>query len=110
MNWGSAEIARLSRVINDRYMDMMRETRTDRRNFSAVWNKFAEGHGITVLRVSKSSGGDSSFALLRRVVDLVNYENEKVSGALVVPNPDRESQYLLVPRDSASRILVLGMM
>ena len=110
MNWDATAVARLSKALMQRYLEMVHDVRTDRRNFSALWNKVMESHGITVVRVTKESGGDSPISILKRMVHLVNYENEKVSDALVVPNPDRESQYLLVPRESASRILVLGMM
>ena len=43
------------------------------------------------------------------IVNLINFRNDEVSGSVCVRNPDRTSQFLLVPRDVAEKILVLGM-
>lgn len=90
---------------------MQKERRTDRRNFSAVWNRYLETYGVSLLRTPESKKGFRSGPLMmfNLLVDLVNHDNEKVADALMIPNPDRINQYLLVPRESAQKILVLGM-
>ena len=53
------------------------------------------------------SGSPPPQDVLIQVIELVNLES---SGCLVVPNPDRVGQYIMIPKDIAEKILVFGMM
>lgn len=110
MDWNKKSVERVGILFSERWSAMRGERRTDRRNFSAIWNKYLEGYGVTLLVPPKDSKpyGHPTL-LLRRLMDLINLQNERVSDALIVPNPDRHGQYLLVPREVAQKILVLGM-
>jgi hypothetical protein len=48
--------------------------------------------------------------MLVNLIDMVNFRNGDISDALVIDNPDRPGQYILVQRDMAERIFVLGML
>ena len=114
MDWDKKRIADLRRLFLKKHLEMRGKHKTDRRNFSAIWNRYLKNYGIKLLS-DGSRGGSSSIAtragtLLNNLIDLVNYSNEDVSGALLLDNPDRPGQYLIVQRDIAERIMVLGML
>ena len=47
--------------------------------------------------------------VMRRLIECVNFQNETVSNGIILTNPDRVGQLLIVSRDIAERILVFGM-
>lgn len=110
MEWDRNAVATLYDRLRERRLEMKKERPTDRRNFSALWNRYLEGYGIVLLQSPAKSRFQSTIpALFGRLMDLINYENGLVRDALVVANPDRPHQYLVVPREAAEKILVLGM-
>jgi hypothetical protein len=116
MDWDKKQVAELRGLFLRKHTEMRGKHRTDRRNFSAIWNRYLENYGIKLLNDRTPSGlhvKNSLVAvnrLLVNLIDLVNYSNEDVSGALLLDNPDRPGQYLIVQRDIAERIMVLGML
>jgi hypothetical protein len=111
MEWDKDTIVKLEEAVRDGCISLRRERPTDRKNFSAIWNRKLSDLGITLVIPRKRNKGRETYAhlVLSRVLEIINMENEKVSGSMIVANPDRPGQHLLVPRDIASKILMLGM-
>lgn len=119
------------RALKDKYMDIRgrlhSESRGDRANVSASWNSYVKvlggvvvrGKGVTHRTVKKIVGGkvenhrsrkdSDTNAIFKELVDLLNFKNESVSGKVMVANPDRLGQWLLIPSDVVERALVLGL-
>lgn len=113
MDWDEKSVENLGGIFRRKYLEMKNSSPTDRRNFSAVWNKYLrDKYGATVLfnfHESASWKVDIGHAF-RNILNTINFDNRAVADALVIPNPDREGQFILVPREMASRIIVLGML
>jgi len=105
--WTSDQVEALNRAVFVRYNSMRVSSETDRRNFSEIWNRYLGTYSAVVLRDVDDRG--VSGRAFQNLLEMVNYDNGAVSDALVIRNPDRPGQYILLPRDVASRILVLGM-
>jgi hypothetical protein len=96
---------------------------------SASWNTYIKGLGGFVVRGKGVThrtvkgvvkGKSKTFrpshrkdadpnAIFRELLDLLNFKNESVSGKVMVANPDRLGQWLLIPSDVVERALVLGL-
>ena len=111
MDWNEGSIIELGKIVRARHEQMRVFHKTDRRNFSAIWNRYLGVYGAVVLGIQKKDVVNyaSSLVLLRNLIGIINYKNELVAGAIMIDNPDRMGQYILMPRDSAEKILVLGM-
>lgn len=112
--WSAKANDDLYRLFRDKYRAMKEERRTDRRNFSAVWNKYLSSYSVTVLRDERASFPKNRrlpvyYASFLNLMDIVNYDNGSVAGRVMILNPDRQGQFLLVPREVAERVLFLGM-
>jgi hypothetical protein len=116
MEWNRETILRLSSLFLEKYNSMRGEVRTDRANMSALWNKYLKGYDIRVIRNqghNRKLAQGSQFGahhVVTNLINVINFHNEDVSDALIIDNPDRIGQYMLVPRGKAELILVLGMM
>lgn len=110
MEWDRKRIKELHLLFSEKYFKMRGMAKTDRRNFSAIWNKYLSRYNAEVL-VNFRGKGDSVHVAhtLANIIEIVNMRNEWVAGSLVIANPDRNGQYILVPRDMAERIMVLGL-
>ena len=102
--WDAQSISVLEKTMLDRYIKFKMERLTDPKNLSVLWNFHLKELGITGVR---PKGKRPLF--VNDIVNLINFRNDEVSGSVCVRNPDRTSQFLLVPRDVAEKILVLGM-
>lgn len=106
MEWTGQELQRLQDKVSKRYDEFRKENwNTDRKNLSELWNRHIKQVGITGIRPppnQKSVG-------FKEILDVINFRNEEVSDALCILNPDRVQQFLLVPRETAEKILVVGM-
>lgn len=110
MEWNKQAISVLTDMVTKKWHDFNRETKTDRRNLSAIWNKYLNELGITLIReINTPDHKINTVGTMKMLLDTINYQNEKVSDAIIIGNPDRRSQFLLIPRETAARILVLGM-
>lgn len=116
MDWDKKSLSDLVGLFRKKHYHMRAENRTDRRNFSAIWNKYLENYGVVLISdLTKSNKPYRSRHLqtdrmLANLIDMVNFRNGAVADALVIDNPDRPGQYLLVQKDMAERIFVLGML
>lgn len=113
MEWDNKSVRALSEALSSAYLEIRKTTRTDRANLSAIWNRKLTQMGVTILRPSRPTkkNSEGSLAIMfQELMNSINYRNHLVSEALLVSNPDRPHQYLLVPRDTASKILVLGVL
>lgn len=111
MRWNSKAVESLQKVVVNRYFEMRAENKTDRRNFSAIWNRYLKKYGAEVLHNFKNKGDQNSVTFtLGNLMDLINYRNEVVSDSVMIRNPDRMGQYILIPREMAAKIMVLGML
>lgn len=108
MDWDNKALVRLYGLFRERHDQMRSEKNTDRKNLSAIWNSYLSTYGVTILRSDKKQVMVHA-DVLKTLVDIINRRNEIVSDALVIINPDRPNQYLIVPRESAQKIVVLGM-
>lgn len=114
MEWDKDSLKRLSVAISERWSRFVSEKKTDRRNLSELWAKHLLELDIIVVRPAPNVKRPKTVTwdaqpILSRLVDIINNNNGHVAGALCVPNPDRPAQLVLVPRDLAAKILVVGM-
>lgn len=110
MEWDKEMIARLETSVRERFLALRKEIQTDRKNMSEIWNKKLRELDIRILRPKKELRGSSAAVWLSgELIKLVNFDNERIVGCVLVCSPDRMGQYLLVPRDVANKILMLGM-
>jgi hypothetical protein len=108
MEWDEKALIRLYGLFQERHERMKSERRTDRKNLSALWNSYLSTYGVTLLRSDKKEVVVQG-EILKTLMDIINHRNELVAEALVIRNPDRPLQYIIVPRESAQKIIVLGM-
>lgn len=106
MHWDEQNISLLGDAVRERHRIFVLERKTDRRNLSELWNNHLRSIGITLMR-SKKKG--IAFVGSRDLIDIINFKNEQVSNSVCIENPDRPGQFIFIPRDIASKILVLGM-
>jgi hypothetical protein len=115
MEWDREAVSRLQLLFLRKHVEMGAKHKTDRRNFSAIWNRYLAGYDATLLgdkpsgKVSKS-GEMVANRLLLSLVNMVNFDNCKVASGLVIDNPDRPGQYIVLQREIAERIMVLGLL
>lgn len=107
MEWTRQTIELLEEAVSKRYQEFLKDRRTDRKNLSELWNRHILQIGVTGVRPKKKA----KFAAMTAhdIVDVINFRNSEVSDALCIRNPDRPEQFLLVSRDVASKIVMLGM-
>lgn len=104
----------LERLFLERWQSMRISSKTDRRNLSAKWNRYLGNYGAEVLhnfrgRRTKESDAHVRHAFMN-LVEIINRRNDRVAGSVVIKNPDRAGQFIILPRDMGERILVLGML
>lgn len=113
MDWNRATIEKLGGLFQERWGSMKNEKNTDRKNLSCHWNRYLKQYEARVIRFGdRKKDEDYSnhrHKQLEGIIDLINYKNDEVSNGIIIPNPDRFSQYILIQRDMAERILVFGM-
>ena len=104
MEWNKENIRLLERAVAERHLSIEAERRTDRKNLSEIWNRHVAEIGISLIRQKRDR-----VLSVRDIIDIINSRNPEVSDALCISNPDRHGQFLLVPRETAEKILALGM-
>jgi hypothetical protein len=109
MEWTKEDIVRLEKTIAERWIRFKQENETDRKNLSELWNLHIKNYGITGLRAKRPTKGGRESVADKDLIDTINFRNSLVADALCVRNPDRPGQYLFIPRETASKILMLGM-
>lgn len=115
MEWNEATVRNLESLLSERWQSMKDEKKTDRKNLSCHWNRHLKQYDIRVLRFGEGKSNDARSSYLSAsqrlisIINLINFKNEEVAERLCISNPDRPGQFLLVPRDIAAKILVLGM-
>jgi len=116
MDWDKKSLSELVGLFRKKHYHMRAELKTDRRNFSAIWNRYLENYGVILISDLTKSNKPyrnrylQTDRMLLNLIDMVNLRNGDISDALVLDNPDRPGQYILVQRDMAERIFVLGML
>jgi hypothetical protein len=115
MYWDNATLQRLDQLFAERWSSMRDEKRTDRKNLSCHWNRYLKQYEVRVIRCGdrRPDEDHSPYVGLKRqlegIIELINRKNDEVSNGLIINNPDRIGQYILIQRDMAERILVFGM-
>lgn len=114
MEWNSDIIEKLNMVFQEKYNSMFNNREMfDRKNRSALWNKYIKNYECRLVRNDepgkKNHAVRSQEILSKNLIDLINFKNEEVTKGLIIRNPDRIGQYLLISRDMAERILAIGM-
>jgi hypothetical protein len=115
MEWDKKSIERLTVLFMERWTSMNIELRTDRKNLSCHWNRYLKQYEARVIRFNdrRLDTDQSAYTAMKRqfngLIDLINFKNDEVSNGLVISNPDRHGQHILISRDMAERILVFGM-
>lgn len=117
MEWTSAHLDKLESLFKEKYREMFSvdssKTSWDRKNRSAVWNKYLKNYDAKLIRNDvpgkKTAALRSNEIVIKNLIDLINFKNDVVTNGVVLSNPDRYGQYLCLPRDIAERILVFGM-
>jgi hypothetical protein len=124
MEWNEDIVAKLNGLFEDKYKEKFvnfswtansstQNYPIDRKNRSALWNKYLKNYDCKVIRndiPGKKTNLRANEVLLSNIFNLINFQNELIANGLIIRNPDRFGQYILIPRDIAERILVLGMM
>lgn len=108
MDWNKESVLRLEQMLIERWIRFKNEHKTDRKNLSELWNLHIKTISITCLR-SKKKGKEDKNPNHNDLIEAINFRNREVADALCVRNPDRLGQYLFVPRETASKIIALGM-
>lgn len=110
MEWNQENFDKLRALFREKWNSMQIESKTDRANFSAIWNRYLVKYDAVVF---KNSGHKSQYLNSKQTLDsliqLINFKHEEIANRLVLENPDRAGQWILIPRDVAERILVLGL-
>lgn len=111
MEWDQKGIDELSRLLRRRHRQMQEEHKTDRRNLSAIWNRYLGVYGASLLGVGRKDLKDNApnMALFVNLVNIVNHNNDLIADSLILDNPDRIGQYIIMKRDMAEKILILGL-
>lgn len=114
MEWNPATIEKLHLAFNAKYTEMFGQVsyNTDRKNRSALWNKYIKNYECKIIRNDegkKAHAVRGQEIVCKNLIEFINFKNEFVNNALVIRNPDRFGQFLLISRDMAERILVFGM-
>lgn len=117
MEWNQTSLNRLYAAFSEKHYQMGVDLRTDRRNLSEHWNRHIQKNfGVKIVRDLPVQTKNTDVRLiiqyrhmLKSLLDLINYENNLIQNCVVIKNPDRHGQYLIVPGDIAERILVFGM-
>jgi hypothetical protein len=112
MEWNQAIVEKLTSAFSEKYKDMFGVPTIDRKNRSALWNKYLKNYDCRLIRndvPGKKGSVRSQEIVCKNLIALINFKNEEVANALVINNPDRFGQFLLIPKDIAERILVFGM-
>jgi hypothetical protein len=111
MEWTQEVVDKLNSVFREKYRSMSIEKKTDRANMSAIWNRYLSLYEAVVLRDQTGKcDALTSVRTLSSLIDFINLQNENVAGRVAVRNPDRPSQWILISRDIAERVLVFGML
>jgi len=116
MDWNEATVQKLASLFEERWQSMREEKGTDRKNLSCHWNKYLKNYEARVIRFGDKKPKEphspyaSSTRQLAGIINLINFKNDEVANGLIINNPDRFGQYLLIQRDVAERILVFGML
>ena len=108
MEWTRQEITLLEEAVSKRYQEFRKEKKTDRKNLSELWNRHILQIGVTGIRPKKKSVLSERITVVD-LIDVINFRNAEVTDALCIRNPDREGQCLLLSRDIAGKIIMLGM-
>jgi hypothetical protein len=112
MEWDKEAIQKLDMLFTERWQSMRDEKRTDRKNLSSHLNRYLKQYEVRVLRFGERKPNDPYLSASQRLqgfIDLINFKNDEVANGLVIDNPDRPGQHILISRDMAERILVFGM-
>jgi hypothetical protein len=112
MIWDESTIEKLSAAFQEKHKQMFDRTSIDRKNRSALWNKYIKNYECKIIRndvPGKSQVLRNSDIVIKNMVNLVNFRNDWLANSLVIPNPDRYGQWIIVSRDMAERILAIGM-
>lgn len=115
MDWDKKSIERLTVLVMEKWNSMKNELKTDRKNLSCHWNLYLKRYEARVLRFSERKPKEprspytSLFRQFNGFLDLINLSNDEVANGLIIINPDRPGQHILIKRDVAERILVFGM-
>lgn len=111
MDWDEKAIREMNAILQSKHREMQRAQGTDRRNFSAIWNRYLNAYNASVIGITRKDvkRNEPNMALFLNLANMVNYRNDLVSDALILDNPDRLGQYIVIKRDMAEKILILGM-
>lgn len=115
MEWNEDIVEKLSAAFQEKHKQMFDRTTIDRKNRSALWNKYIKNYECEIIRNDVFLPGKQMIHRSdivkweKNLIDLINFKNNLVANSLIIPNPDRYGQYILISRDMAERILAIGM-
>lgn len=113
MEWNEDIVEKLSAAFQEKHKQMFDRTNIDRKNRSALWNKYLKNYDCKVIRNDVPGKNNHNVRhgeiLLQNLVKTINFQNNLVANSLIIPNPDRYGQYILISRDMGERILAIGM-
>jgi hypothetical protein len=115
MDWDKESVERLEVLFMEKWTSMKNDLKTDRKNLSCHWNRYLKQYEVRVLRFGERKPNEprspylSASQRFQGIIDLINFKNDEVANGLVIDNPDRVGQHMLIQREVAERILVLGM-
>lgn len=113
MEWNETTVAKVSSAFQEKHKQMFDCTNVDRKNRSALWNKYIKNYECKVIRNDVPGKNNQNLrsgeVVFQNLVKTINFQNNLVANSLIIPNPDRYGQYILISRDMAERILAIGM-
>jgi hypothetical protein len=110
MEWTDVSLLRLSKLLEDAWKKLWEEKNTDRQNMSHIWNAKLKSVGAEVVRHKYiRNGAYNPTLMLAEFVKLINGRNDLVTDSVCLNNPDRPGQFIVMKRDVAWKVMMLGL-
>lgn len=81
------------------------------RDPTSAWNSYLKKYKIRVVNGFGKDHQKCEERILRHLVDIINFRNKEVVDCVVIENPHKQykKQLLIIPAETAQKILVIGM-
>jgi hypothetical protein len=106
MEWNQELIDRIFAIFQEKWRTFADQ---DRKNRSAKWNAYLKQLGCNLAHDLSKRRREGPETVMNDLVRLINFRNSEVADGILIRNPDRAFQFIVLSRDLAERCLMLGM-
>jgi hypothetical protein len=106
MEWNQELIDRIFAIFKEKWQTF---AGLDRKNRSARWNAYLKQLGCNLAHDLSKRRVEGPTTTMNDLVRLINLRNSEVADGILISNPDRAFQFIVLSRDLAERCLMLGM-